>query len=359
MPAALALLCCLPACRDDPPAGPPGPPGPPGPRVLAVESFGAVAGGGRVLGTDGGEGWAGPWQERPFPFVGARDPVGARFRPDLARGRAESLEHADEDVRAAAAGGSAALASPGPGGGVTLLSRPLKEQLGLPGQTVYVGALLRADRPARPGAFGLMLRLNLPDAEGFTRLPPRRVERMLIRFDPAGVILGSVSHENVFTPSGLAPYRTGPGRESFWQMFGLGTVAHWRAERAGGVPQPRLHGHGTFGGRYHGTGALGRWISTGASVALDEPTLLVCGMEFFTAPNDSPAARYALWADPDPRAPGPPQAQGYIDHIGPEERWRPRGRTTWVTLMATVPATVDELRVADTFALAAGLTADD
>ena len=355
MPAALALLGCLSA----PPAAADAPPDPPAaPRLFAVESFDAVTPGAPILGTDGGEGWAGPWVERPFAFANQPDPANHPPRADALLGMADSLPHGDPAVRAAARGGSASAVALRPGEGVSLLSRPLKDQIGLPGQTVYVGVLLKPEGRLHDGAFlgafGVMLRLNMPDAAALARLPRRQFEKTNAPGDPGGLIFGKAYDSQTFDPN-VRPLRTSPAdRSEVWQLFGL-AAAPWRVERAGGRAVPPRHALG--GGPYQGMNPSGHHIATDVPVVAGKTTLLVCGTEF--DPPGGRGARFALWADPDPREPGPPQASGYIGEGRRWDRSRPTGETTWVTLMSTGAVTVDELRIADTFRGAAGLPADD
>ena len=427
----------LPAAADRPgPAPPAVDPPDPGPaveaaeppegdggRLIAVETFDAVAPGEPVAGSDGGAGWAEPWGERPLPF--SDDPVPARFPPraDLWRGMADSLPHGDARVRAAARGGSVStVAAPS---GVAAVSRPLRERLGRDGQTVFLGVLLKSEGRLHAGAFRgaflVTLRLNLPDRPTIERVRPmlltddRQSDLVVspIRNPVTGGPIwwndryttddgrlndwnGSVSVGKTYFNPYESPQteawdrRSSEHRHYEWQLTGIGPLSvpygpHGLEGllRVGGRPAPRRSDAAQviewsrwiwIPGVPHGTLRAGRPVVPGRT------TLLVCGLEFRVDRWGVLYARRALWVDPDPRKPGPPQVLtdfGYVP--SPDEppgspypwlphtessgalkfRRRPRGPVSWVTLKATGAATVDEIRVADSFPLACGLDPGD
>ena len=374
MPAAPLLAAALLAAPPDPPGEPDKAGGP-----FAVESFEAVTPGEPVAGTDGGTGWAGPWAARPFTLGDQPDP--ARFPPraDTILGMADSLPHGDPAVRAAARGGSASAAALADGRGVGLISRPLKKQLGVPGQTVYLGVLLKAEgvlhRGAASGGFGVTVQFNLPGpGEPNWR---RRLERESLDWfravgqDSNSLSLGKrldvLAYRSVPNPNRERPM----DRSEVWQLWRVGAD---QVPRAGGLPIPlspanRLDPTRRYyverGLHHEWAGAGYSQISSGVPIVPGKSTLIVCELSFPAARSPrrlAPLTRWAVWADPTLERPGLPQATGEVNRLKLEsnkarraDNRRPVGKTTWVSLMQTGAVTVDELRFADTFAGAVGL----
>ncbi len=372
--AALLLLAAAPPAAGPPPDG-----AGPGPAAFAVESFEEVRPGGPVLGTDGGTGWAGPWAGRPFTLGDQPDPARYPPRADTFLGMADSLPHGNPAVRAAARGGSASAVALGEGEGVGMLSRPLARRLGVPGQTVYLGVLMRAEgvlhRGAALGGFGVTLQFNLPgpDEEARLRRESLRWYRKMGQ-QRNSLSLGKGLAGRAYIGRDLpVSFRRPFDRSEVWQLWRIGS---FQITRAGGEPIPSavpgFH-ESRRSGLHHEVSVFGDGrASTGVSVVPGRTTLLICELAF-RARNGTPEARWSAWVDPDPHRPERPRVLAdwfevkdsfagvrfTNDHVPIDVRAgvrRPSGETTWVTLIQTGATTVDEIRFADTLRGACGLS---
>ena len=269
--ASCLALAAPPAAEDaaDPPGRPPG-------GLYAVESFDAVTPGEPILGTAGGEGWAGPWQAKTFRFGNQPNPDLLPPRADALLGMADNLPHGNPAVRAAARGGSASAVALERE--LSVLTRPLATPLGRLGQTVYVGVLVKPEGRLRAGALGgaltVMLRWNMPDAATLARLP---VKRRSTKFEDAtGVDFG-------------LPFADPAGRIA--PAVRREVKTHWQLSRVPLIGLRRAGGRAVMSGDDTAPveGPDGRWqavVTTGQPAAPGGTVLLVCGLE----PDEPPGA---------------------------------------------------------------------
>ena len=306
-PLALALLV---------PAAPPAelPPG-----LVAYEPF-DLPPGTYVLGSDRGAGWDGPWFAAGEPLT----PPDNRFprRADHLLVMADSLTAPG----AASAGGSASsIAADPPRIGV--ISRKLADARSRPGQVTYVSVLVKSEG-----------RLHAGTLDGFfmVMLEQHSLPKPHFTFN-RWVGFGK--------PPGLAKAPGGTARAGEWCL--TGPVARVDAVLAAGRPV-LSHGqpHRDRGGR----GAfLDEQLSSGVRVTPGRTTRLVLRAEYM---RPSGNVLFTLAVDPDPARPEPPPAAALLSP------WYPSGdppdMQTWVTVTSGGAFTVDEIRVAETFAAAVG-----
>ena len=311
---AAALLCAALAAPGPPADEPDLPPG-----VLAYEPF-DLGPGEPVLGSDGGLGWAGPWEASDWSNQGGRLDYSRQPR------RADRLAGAEEPLEVAGltfVGGAAATPALYPDIGV--LTRRIRPRLGRPGSTVYLGLLVRADGTLHRGT-----------GWGF----------LTVTLDCGADAYGEVGGVGVTFGKPCDPARTARGiaRGGEWC---LGSNVLQQALRVAGRPYPTP---GTPAGVLHGGGLScggARLVTTGVPVAAGPITQLVLKIEYARRRGE----RYGLFVNPDPSKPDPPPPAAIaIDVLNHGRRRFP----TWVTLAGSGAFTVDELRVADSLAGACG-----
>ena len=305
-PLALALLV---------PAAPPTelPPG-----LVAYEPF-DLPPGTYVLGSDRGAGWDGPWFATQEPLT----PPDPRFprRADHLLVMADSLTAPG----AVSAGGSASsIAADPPKIGV--ISRKLADARSRPGQVTYISVLVKSEGRLHAGTLDGFFKIML---EQHSLPKPHITTRQWVGFGK---------------PWGFAHLRADAPWAGAWclvgQDFRKPLLAAGRPVLPGVNSRTDRGGLGSFG-EHH--------LSSGTRVTPGKTTRLVLRME---CSAKEPTALFTLAVDPDPARPEPPPAAALL--TGWALSADPPVMQTWVTVASSAAFTIDEVRVADTFAAAVG-----
>ena len=343
LPLALSALAVLapPASAEDEAAERPSP-------ILAYEPFSAVEPGGWLTRSAGGFGWGEGWRpatniERPFGFSLTKK------LPGGVRGMHDGLHHASVP---GTLGSATAAAIPLHVGGlgnqyISMASRALRTDPPDPGETMYVGVLVKPEGlpGAGGGGGGFGLSLTFVGHSGATRVRGRRAGHA---FWTATFGFGKSFTEG----------HPGDGLWSMWDDVSRQSAR--RVVRAYGRPfGPKEDPAVTADGKRPGGAAdLLHWtddlVPTDVPVVAGKTTLLI--YRFDLSP-DGTTARTSLHVDPDPTAEEPVPPAVLV--VRAEKGTRGLHGKPVVTLLAGGAVTYDELRVATTFAGAAGHEPED
>ena len=290
------------------------------PGLIAYEPF-DLPPGTYVLGSDRGAGWDGPWFA---PRVAPYFPDKRNFprRADHLLVMADSLAAPG----AAGAGGSAsAVALPGRRLGV--LSRKLADPRSRPGQVTYISVLVKAEGVLNSGTLDGCVGVRLEQRFAAEK---RYFAGQYVTFGkPYGI--------------DIAPGYSPQARE--WCLSGDLTVEAVRVAQAVVNPLVSLRKHG--GGR--SARSTEQQLTSGIQVTPGRTTRLVLRVESAATGGK---ALFSLAVDPDPTRPEPPPAAALL------EGWSgindPSLIETRLTILSGGAFTIDEIRVAGTFAAAVG-----
>ena len=329
-------------------------------EVWAYESFDAIDPDRAIVGSVGGSGWAGPWMPHPLREDGP-NPREFPRRADHLRGAAGSLRYPGVSSRGGAATSAALPANVG------AVTRPVEIPTFESPKTLYVGLLVQPkDRlyaGAKNGGVEVYVGWTGPDGR---LLPQPKRRGVLPPFSESRRHAGRSSFgkpwRRVVRPSWRCPFGLcSPSYENL-EPRDLSRTWDWclshRAEcgpsyrRAFGRPAGNPVGTSrTIAGGGDAFGRLQAPVGLKARPGL--ASFFVLKLEIVP---ELPGTRYGLLYDPDPTRPEPPSHATFVD--GAWNYKSPHGPThLWVTLANSGAVTFDELRVATSFAGAAGRTA--